>query len=75
MTTHNLTTNPDRFPEGPNNRFIDKLNYRFTLSNYNIGILEITDAKNKRWSIPDYAVKKERKDTTMRTEFLGLNIT
>ncbi len=75
LTNHNMTTTPKHFPEGPNNKFIDKLKYRFTMSDYNIGILEITDANNKRWSIPEYAVKKEKQDTTMRTEMLGLNIT
>ena len=74
ITTHNLTTTPKAFPEGPNNYFIKDLTYKFSMSTYNVGILHITDAEKTRWSIPEYAVNKEKKDSTMRTEMLGLKV-
>lgn len=44
------------------------------MNDYKVGTLTITDAKNERFSIPDYLVEKPGVNPTMRLDMLGFQV-
>lgn len=56
--------------------FKRNLSYSFYMTDYHVAALEITDAEAEkpRYSIPESAVNKPKKNPTMRLEMLGLQV-
>ena len=74
LDTSLFVTYPDKIPEGPNNRFIDKLKYTFSVPTPSIGLLTITDALAPRYSVPESEVHKPHGDILQKLEMLGLSL-
>ena len=74
VTPHNLTTLPKKFPVGLNNMFSRNLTYQFGMTDYHVASLLITDPAQKRYSVPEEAVKKPAPNPKMRLEMIGLKV-
>lgn len=61
-------------PSGLNNPYIKNVSYVFSMSDYKVGYMQLTDALNPRFSIPTQAVNKPSANPTMRLEMLGFNL-
>ena len=46
----------------------------FSMSNYKVGYMELSDAQNERFSIPTDAVGKPSQNAAMKLEMLGFNL-
>jgi len=66
--------NMEKMPQGPNNRFIENLSYKFYMTDYFTTVLEMTDADNERWSIPEDIVPKPMINTELRLEMAGIKV-
>jgi len=65
---------PNKLPQGENNKFIEKVRYKFGMSGYNTAFLRFSAENTTEpnwWDIPDYITPKGWQSDNMRLEMLG----
>lgn len=71
LNNHLLGTNPTSIPTGLNNHYINNVSFMFTMTDYKVGYLKMTDDELYRYSVPTEAVGGPQTNPTMRLEMLG----
>ncbi len=69
-----LAVNTQKISTGKNNKFFNEISFNFDMINYKVAHLTLSEHNEDRFNVPDSAVPKPNKDTSMRLEALGFNI-
>lgn len=74
INTSLFVTQPHRIPVGPNNKFIQNISFEFAVYNPSVALLTLTDADNKRYSIPEEVLEKPKGSILQKMDMVGFKL-